>query len=325
MSVIFKTLKKLKSESADRGKSRKKPVHKKRVYSFKTVLNSPFSVLLLLSGFIIIGAGTLYGYFQFYDTKAEKVKGFSISNTEIQRSTDGRPDRSIEGKGTESLNWAKHSDSSQIEYRPPEINNNSIKTFRISKPANAKRPLVTAKEKPSDSKGSLKKDAFDEIQTEKTGKPTSAEVLPVPNVEKIFLANAKKNAKIARLVADIRWEMSHGNKKRTEKLLDELALIKGQNNIYVLKLKAVCHIRNQEYELAADFLKTILTKDEGDLEAGINMAIVEINTKQEKKAYRRLEKLQTIYPENIRMAEIMQSLRLLFNKNQTRRFSRHDG
>lgn len=325
MSVIFKTLKKLKSESSDRGKSRKKRVHKKRVYSFKTVLNSPFSVLLLLSGFIIIGAGTLYGYFQFRDATGEKVKGFSISNTEIQRSTDEYPDRSIESKGTESLNWAKHSDSSQIEYRPPEVDSNSIKTFRISKPANDKRPLVTAEEKSSDSKGSLKKDAFVEIRTEKTGKPSSAEVSPVPDVEKIFLANVKKNAKIARLVADIRWEMGHGDKKRTEKLLDELVLIKGQNNSYVLKLKAVCHIRNQEYERAADLLKIILTKNERDLEAGINMAIVEINTKQEKNAYRRLENLQKIYPENIRLAEIMQSLRLLLNKDQTRRFSRHDG
>ncbi len=325
MSVIFKTLKKLKTESADRGKSRKKRVHRKRVYSFKTVLNSPFSVLLLLSGFIIIGAGTLYGYFQFCDATGEKVKGFSISNTEIQRSTDEHPDRSIESKGTESLNWVKHSDSSQIEYRPPEIDNNSIKTFRISKPANDKRPLVTAEEKLSDSKGALKKDDFAEIQTEKTGKPSSAEVSPVPDVEKIFLANVKKNAKIARLVADIRWEMGHSDKKRTEKLLDELVLIKGQNNSYVLKLKAVCHIRNQEYERAADLLKIILTKNERDLEAGINMAIVEINTKQEKNAYRRLEKLQKIYPENIRLAEIMQSLRLLLNKDQTRRFSRHDG
>ena len=325
MSVIFKTLKKLKTESSDRGKSRKKRVHRKRVYSFKTVLNSPFSVLLLLSGFIIIGAGTLYGYFQFCDATGEKVKGFSISNTEIQRSTDEHPDRSIESKGTESLNWVKHSDSSQIEYRPPEVDNNSIKTFRISKPANDKRPLVTAEEKSSDSKGSLKKDAFAEIQTEKTGKPSSAEVSPVPDVEKIFLANVKKNAKIARLVADIRWEMGHGDKKRTEKLLDELVLIKGQNNSYALKLKAVCHIRNQEYERAADLLKIILTKNERDLEAGINMAIVEINTKQEKNAYRRLEKLQKIYPENIRLAEIMQSLRLLLNKDQTRRFSRHDG
>jgi hypothetical protein len=325
MSVIFKTLKKLKSEAADRGKNRKKPVHKKRVYSFKTVLNSPFSVLLLLSGFIIIGTGTLYGYFQFRDATGETVKGFSISNTEIQQSTDVSPNRSIEGKGAESLNRAKHPSLIQIEYRPPEANNNSIKTLRASKVDNVQRPLVRTKEKPSNPNGLLKKDVVTEIQTEKAGSPSSTEVLPVLDMEKIFLENTKKNAKIARLVSDIRWEMSQGNKKRTENLLDELMLIKGQNNIYVLKLKAVCHIRNQEYELAADLLKTILTTNERDLEAGINMAIIEINTKQEKKAYRRLEKLQTIYPEHIRLAEIMHSLRLLFNKDQARRFSRHDG
>ncbi|MGD2029790.1 MAG: tetratricopeptide repeat protein [Desulfobacterales bacterium] len=325
MSVIFETLKKLKTESADQGKSTKKSVHRKRVYSFKTALNSPLSVFLLLFGFIIIGAGTLYGYFQFRDATGEIIKDFSISNTEIHRSTDVRSDRSIENKGKGSLNGAKFSDSIQIEYRPSEVENHTIKTFKISKPDNVRTPLVAAKEKFSDAKESLKKDAIDETKTEKTGKPSSGLALPVSGIEKIFLVNAKKNAKIARLVADIRWEMSNGNKTRTEKLLDELSLIKGHNNSYVLKLKAVCHIRNQEYERATDLLKIILTKNESDLEAGINMAIVEINTQQEKKAYRRLEKLQSIYPEHIRLAEIMQNLRLWLNKDQIRPFGRHNG
>ena len=325
MSVIFKTLKKLKTESANRENGGKKPVSRKRVYSFKTILNSPLSVLLFLSGFIVIGAGSLYGYFHLRDATEETVKNLSISNTQIQRSTDVRSDGSIENNGAESLNEVKHSDSIHVEYRPSDLGDHSIKTFKINKPDNVRTPLVAAKEKISEVNESSKEDAFDKIQIDKKDKPPSAPVLPVSGVEKIFLANAKKNAKIARLVADIRWEMSHGNKNRTEKLLDELALIKGQNNSYVLKLKAVCHISNQEYGHAADLLKSILAKNESDLEAGINMAIVEINTQQEKEAYRRLEKLQTIYPENIRLAEIIQNLRLLFKKGKFRRFGRHDG
>ena len=135
-------------------------------------------------------------------------------------------------------------------------------------------------------------------------------------MEKIFLANAEKNDKIARLVADIHWEMGNNNNKQTDKYLDELSLLKGQNNSYVLKLKAVWHIHNKEYERAKDLLKIVLTKNELDQEAGINMAIIEINTKQMDNAYQRLSKLQVVYPENIRIAEIMQDLKQYFKKAQ---------
>jgi hypothetical protein len=230
----------------------------------------------------------------------------------------------MERIGTERLDVAKQTGLSEIKYRPPEVMNRN-KKLRASKADNVRRPFVRTKEKPSGDNGLLKKDGVAEIQTETAGNPSSTEILPVPDLEKIFLKNAKKNAKIARLVADIRWEMSQGDKNRIQKLFDELILMKGQNNNYVVKLKAVWHIRNKEYERAADLLKTVLTKNERDIEAGINMAIVEINTKQEENAFRRLEKLQTIYPENIRLAEIMQRLRRLFNKEKTLHFSRRDG
>jgi predicted Zn-dependent protease len=102
-------------------------------------------------------------------------------------------------------------------------------------------------------------------------------------------------------------------------------MIKGQDNNYVLKLKAVWHIRNQEYEDAANLLRTVLSRNGLDLEAGLNMAIVEINTGKEQSAYRRLENLQKSYPDSIRLAEILQGLRRLFNGEQIRHFSTHDG
>ena len=59
MSVIFKTLNKLKTESTEKENSNKKLVRKKRIYFFQNALCSPSYVFLLLLVFIVVGAGTL--------------------------------------------------------------------------------------------------------------------------------------------------------------------------------------------------------------------------------------------------------------------------
>jgi hypothetical protein len=319
MSVIFRTLKKLKAEQSDAGKSRERRVPGKKIHAFDASLYSSTSVLLMLVVFIVLGAGSLFGYFQLRDKDSKKVEAFSISNTDIRQSTDVPLYGKIENIGEKGLNSAKHPGLNPVEYRPPEASDNGVEVYGSVRSTKAKAPSAAIR-KTSETSHMVSK-----IQTRQPEKSSTSKVSPVPDVGKVFLANAKKNATISRLVADIKWEMDHGDKDRIEELFDELSLIKGQNDSYVLKLKAVWHIRNQEYEGAADLLKTVLSKNEFDLEAGINMAIIEISTRQEQNAYRRLEKLQQIYPENIRLAEILQNLRRLFNREQTRHLSRHDG
>lgn len=314
MSVIFKTLKKLKTESSEKENSKSKLVRRKRIYFFQNALYSPSYVFLLILILTVIGAGTLYGYYHLRDTTGENIKGFAVPNTGLQKLTDVDTTESSEDTESKSQKRTKDSGSSRIEYIPPQANDNRVEVYGSNKPVDAGIPFITAKKTSPKSKETINRNAVAKTKIEITEKPLAAEVSPVPDVEKIFLANAKKNAKIARLVADIRWEMEHGDKNQTEKLLDELALLKGQNNNYVLKLKAVWHIHNKEFERAKDNLKIVLTKNELDQEAGINMAIIEINTKQMENAYQRLANLQIHYPENIRIAEIMQDLKLLFKK-----------
>lgn len=325
MSVIFKTLKKLKTESPDKANSKYKLVRKRRIYFFKKSLYSPFSVLLLLLLLTVIGAGTLYGYYHLRETKGGNTIDFAVPNTVARQSTDGNIIESLEGEGTRVLNQAKDLGSNQIEYIPPKANDNRTEVYASNQPDDTKIPFITAKKPSLKSKVTINRNAVAKKKNNKEDKSVATEVSAIPEVEKIFLENAKKNAKIARLVADIHWEMGQGNKYRTEILLDELALLKGQNNSYVLKLKAVSHIQHEEFERAKDLLKIVLTKNEFDQEAGINMAIIEINTKHMQKAYQRLAKLQILYPENIRIAEIMRDLKLLFKKSKTLRFSRNDG
>ena len=316
MSVIFKTLNKLKTESTEKENSKHKLVRKKRIYFYRDTLYSPSNVFLLFLILTVVGAGTLYGYYHIRDTTDENIKGFVIHNTSNQKLNDVETAVSSEDKESKSQKEPEDSGSNRVDYIPPESNDSKVEVYSSNKPVDVEKPFITAKKTSPNSKESTKRNAVAKAKSEKSAQPLAAEVSAVPEVEKIFLANAKKNEKIARLVADIHWEMGNGNKNQTEKYLEELALLKGQNNSYVLKLKAVWHIHNKEFERAKDLLKIVLTKNELDQEAGINMAIIEINTNQMDNAYQRLSKLQAVYPENIRITEIMQDLKQYFKKAQ---------
>jgi hypothetical protein len=319
MSVIFRTLKKLTTESTGAGKSIGRGIHRKKIFVFSTARHSLPSVLLLLVVFAALGAGSLFAYFQHFDKNSKKVEAFSVSNTDIRQSTTIAFNGKIENKGKQGLNLANPLTLKSIEYRPPDANHKGIKINDSGPSINAAARFDAVKKTTETSYIASKK------QAKPPDKPTTSQDPTADDVKKVFLSNAKKNAKIAHLITDIQSEMKRGDKDRIEKLFDELSMIKGQSDSYVLKLKAVWHIRNQEYADAANLLETVLSRDELDLEAGLNMAIVDIRTGKEQSAHRRLKKLQISYPDSIRLAEILQDLTRSFNGEQLRHFNRQDG
>jgi hypothetical protein len=130
-----------------------------------------------------------------------------------------------------------------------------------------------------------------------------------PENEKIHLANVNKSAEIARLVARLHKSIDRADDAQAEDLLGQLTALKGEDNIYVMKLRAFLHIRNQDYESAALLLEKVLESDGMDLEAGINMAIIEIKTNRIQDARKRLAKLREIYSDNIFIPELMRKLK----------------
>jgi hypothetical protein len=319
MSVIFRTLKKLKAESSGEGKSIAGREHKNKIISFNSALRWPSSILLLLVLFTVLGAGSLFGYFQLRDKNFKKTETFSMSNTDIRQPTNSPLVGKSENNGNKSLVSAKTSELNSIEYRPPNANGNGFDMNHTGRSTEGTTRFATVKNTAEASR------LVSNNKTKPNDKLSTSQNSATYDVKKVFFANAKKNADIAHLVADIRMEMEHGDKVRIKKLFDELVMIKGQDNSYVLKLKAVWHIRNQEYKEAEDLLRAVLSKNDLDLEAGLNMAIVEIKTRNEQNAYRRLEKLQQKYPDDIRLAEILRNLRRFFDQEQLSHYERHDG
>ncbi len=127
--------------------------------------------------------------------------------------------------------------------------------------------------------------------------------------EKVHIANVEKSSRAIALVSKIERSMIQADDKKTADLFDELAALKGEENSYVLKLNAYWYLRKNEYESAAMILKRVLDRDQKDLEAGINMAIIEIKRGQLQAARNRLARLREFYPENTQISEILLKLR----------------
>ena len=324
MSVIFETLKKLKTESAEKESSQNKLMRRKRTCFFNNSFNFPSSVFLALLILTVIGSGTLYGYYYLYETKGGNTKAITVPKTDIGQLTGTDISESSEIKGSNSPNQEKGPELNRIEYLPSRVNDKKVELYASNKMEDIKLSSVTDTKRSSKTSEAIEKKITGKIKTESSNKAKTEDVAPALEMEKIFSANAKKNAKIARLIADIHLEMEHGNDEQIEKLFDELVALKGQDNSYILKLKAVWHIHNKEFERAEYLLKRVLSKNEADQEAGINMAIIEIKTQHIQRAYERLKNLREIYPENVRIAEIMQNMKPLLDETQIRHLVRDD-
>ena len=127
--------------------------------------------------------------------------------------------------------------------------------------------------------------------------------------EKMLPVRVRARAEIIRLVAKIKKSIRHGTAVNTENLLDQLAVLIGTDDRYVLKLRAYWSLQNNDNESAASYLTKVLEKNSEDLEAGINMAIIDINSHRPQMARIRLQELEKIYPDNLLIADLMQKLR----------------
>ncbi len=135
--------------------------------------------------------------------------------------------------------------------------------------------------------------------------PLTAKEKKVQQVERIYRVNLEKATRVGRVVSKIEKSMVDGNMARSKTLIDQLAELKGEQNAYLLKLRAVWQMRQGDYESAARLLTKVLEKDKEDLEAGINMAIIEIRTHRLPEARKRLAMLREIYQSNTLIPELI--------------------
>lgn len=127
--------------------------------------------------------------------------------------------------------------------------------------------------------------------------------------DKMHSATVKKNSRICRLLSETKKSLLSENDSRTESLLNELHAYKGQDDDYVMRLRAFWHLKRGKYDSAKSLLDRLLQQDENDLEAGINMAVLEIKTNRLDQAQERLERLRRIYADNTQIPSLLKKIK----------------
>ena len=148
---------------------------------------------------------------------------------------------------------------------------------------------------------------FSMPQTEKQS-TTGREKADKEDSEKIDFAKMEKSARICRLVATFREAILTKDNTRIETIINELALLKGERSDYVIKLKAFWRMKRGDYGPAYSLLNSLLQKNENDLEAGINMAVLEIKMNRLDQAGKRLERLRALYQDNALILSLLQKI-----------------
>jgi hypothetical protein len=123
-------------------------------------------------------------------------------------------------------------------------------------------------------------------------------------------AALEKSARIARLVRNIEQALAGSPEAGNPQILmAKLARIKGNHHPYVAKLRAYWNFQRGKYDLAEFDLKNVIAANPEDLEAGINLALIEIHDQRYHEAMARLKQLRHTYPENPQIADLIKRLR----------------
>ena len=331
MSLIFETLKKLQDQPI-KGKAYQRPPSKRQKAATKgRLFFSPWFIAGTTLGIIVAGFIAIYvlGAFQ----KQSKMKPVSRA---VQSTPQVAKPIKIKQTGAEPAFIKAGSEpkaTTEANFRPAGPESPSVKPSQANTAVESDRVLsksdqlgMTSDEGAKLSRGpptapkmnhiktasrprrQTKSSAQDLIErTVKTGKSEPKNDLS--SQARHIQTKIDRQARITRLVARIYAQMDRGEKEHVQKLMDELAGLKGHQHGYVLKLKAYWHLSNDEYSLAIAVLEEVLARDKGDLEAGINMAIAEMKTHQYKAAHERLTDLRKAYPDNSLIPELMQKIR----------------
>ncbi|MDY6904783.1 MAG: tetratricopeptide repeat protein [Thermodesulfobacteriota bacterium] len=119
---------------------------------------------------------------------------------------------------------------------------------------------------------------------------------------------AAQRRHIQKLVATIHDSLKVGDVATADVLIDQLSAIKGRSSEYVQKLRAYQAILSKDYQMARQLLESVLQDTPEDIEAGINMAIIDLRTGSIRAAKVRLQTLMALYPSDPQLMRIMEQI-----------------
>ncbi|MCJ8502142.1 tetratricopeptide repeat protein [Desulfatitalea alkaliphila] len=120
----------------------------------------------------------------------------------------------------------------------------------------------------------------------------------------------ERSSRIHRLVADLETAvaLNPDDNGTIRALLDQLAQAQGADDPYVVKMHAYWRFRRGDLDAARTLFQQVADADESDLEAGINLALIEARSGERGQALARLNQLRRAHPDNLQVAELLRRL-----------------
>ncbi len=357
MSVIFKTLKKLRAQSRESFEDKNKARKRRNVLSLYGMLTSPKTVLFLIGIIFLSGIAVFYGT----DLLKERLRTVSpagetevtpavkIQDTQNLQASAGReeaaapeeatmvvppppdtipveerPDPGQESRGI-SMQSPRPEAAVTVRYHPSRREESQAVPSRVYRTEENKGALtegnvtfpLSGMNGPETRENDRQPEeaAAVEKKTERAEDNGAESFHDVPALVKkphndIYRITSQKNTKIARLVRKIEKSIAQGRSNTViSNLLNRLAVLKGSEDTYVLKMRAFSKMRQGDFGSAQSLLQNVLKTHEDDLEAGINMAIIEIKSGRHGDAKERLLSLLGMHPHNTLIADMLLQLK----------------
>lgn len=322
MSLIFKTLQKLDADmettpsgSGDLVSDTSRP----RSGYLRWMIPVAIGLVLVLA----LGCGAVYAVQYFNEHLPDKIRRIErqeVNYREPPQSTLSPPKSDVDATAADNLATALQSQEAVAKGA-------TVPKYQFHPPAREKRSAggqaiarVDGKLSPAPALNSTPKatsSPWEHSQTVRPGVDKKAAPATPPIVdaqreaaERARRAALEKSARIARLVRQIEMALAGSTEAGDPSaLLDQLARLKGAHHPYVAKLRAYYNFQRGNMALAQTDLHKVIAAHPDDLEAGINLAIIEIQDQHYDRAMARLKALRQVYPENERIADLIKRLR----------------
>ena len=148
---------------------------------------------------------------------------------------------------------------------------------------------------------------FPEIEKSEDANKEKSVSPPPRQMETTAVHTVDRSAQMALLVARLQQAMRRGDEQKVKTLLERLESIKGRSD-YVMRVRAFWYLKKGEYDMARPLLQQLIAKNEEDVEAGINMAVLDIRTNRLEAARKRLRDLRRLHEENTMIPALLEKI-----------------
>ena len=313
MSIIYQSLTKLRSSVSGNQELKPIPVSRGGRRACSNRLITP-RVLLLAALVFSTGIGVSYGIYQI---QVESQEVIAKSDAPWSRPASEPARRLLASTAADAAVGSldapadvpseKGSSTKKLSSKSTEQKSHPTTEQHASKPTGVPAAKPTGMASGATVAGIVKETSHVPAVRQKVLK--SAARPAAEDMERIRRANMRRSLDISRLIADIQQSMGASDHRRTQRLLEELAGLKGHDDPFVMKLRSYWYTQQGNLNRAAALLQEVLQYKPNDLEAGLNMAIIEIKTGQIRRADERLSRLRELYPEDTRIPELMEKLK----------------